>query len=159
MPKRALPFIPPSLVVENVQQTSNGIAIHCRPRAHVARCPGCGYVSTSLHSYYERRLADLPWQGLLVGIQLRVRRLRCVNRRCRRQIFAETVDDVVARYGRRARRLTDVQRWVGLGLEGEAGARLIDKLGMPASADTLLRIVRAQSSAPGSTPRILGVDD
>lgn len=159
MPKRVLPFIPPLLVVENVQQTTNGIAIHCRPRAHVARCPSCGHVSTRLHSRYERRLADLPWQGRLVGIQLRVRRLRCVNRRCRRRIFAESIGDVVAPYGRRTRRLADVQRWVGLGLGGEAGARLIDRLGMRASADTVLRLVRRQSSGLCSAPRILGVDD
>lgn len=159
MPKRILPLIPQPLVVDHVQQTLKEIVIHCRPRSHVARCPACHHASGRLHSRYERRLADLPWQGQRVRIQLRVRRLRCVNRQCRRQIFAETVDDVVAPYGRRTRRLADVQRWVGLGLGGEAGARLIDRLGMRASADTILRLVRTQSPSLGATPRILGVDD
>lgn len=159
MPKRILPFIPPSLVAENVEQTASGIAIRCRPRMGAANCPCCGQTSTRLHSYYERRMADLPWQGHRVRIHLRVRRLRCDNPSCARQIFAETVTNVVMPYGRRLQRLSEVLRWVGLGLGGEAGARLLDRLGMPASADTILRAVRTPDRPSCPTPRVLGVDD
>ncbi|HEY4544898.1 MAG TPA: ISL3 family transposase [Pedomonas sp.] len=136
-----------------------GIVIRCRPRTGAANCSCCGQASNRLHSHYERRMADLPWQGHRVRIHLRVRRLRCDNSLCARQIFAETASDVVEPYGRRLRRLSNVLRWVGLGLGGEAGARLLDRLGMPASADTLLRVVRTPDRPSCSTPRVLGVDD
>ena len=104
-------------------------------------------------------MADLPWQGHRVRIHLRVRRLRCDNSLCTRRIFAEAVSDVAEPYGRRLRQLSEILRWVGLGLGGEAGARLLDRLGMPASADTLLRVVRRPARPSCPAPRVLGVDD
>lgn len=86
------------------------------------------------------------------------RRLRCVNRRCAQRIFAERTEGVVGTHARRTPRLRDIQRSVGLALGGEAGARLIERLSMPVSPDTILRILRdGRTSLP--TPRILGVDD
>ncbi|WP_420794359.1 transposase family protein [Sphingosinicella microcystinivorans] len=32
-----------------------------------------------MHSRYQRRIADLPWQGRPITLCVRVRRLRCVN--------------------------------------------------------------------------------
>jgi hypothetical protein len=52
-------------------------------------------------------------------------------------------------------------RFLGLALGGEAGARLAERLAMPTSADTLLRLVgRAdrQANRP-PVPRVLAVDD
>jgi transposase len=48
---------------------------------------------------------------------------------------------------------------IGFLLGGEAGARATFKLAMRASADTLLRRVRAAIEACAPTPRVLGVDD
>ncbi len=42
---------------------------------------------------------------------------------------------------------------------GEVGARLATAIGVPASADTLLRLVRRGAAASAPTPRVLGVDD
>lgn len=67
MPKHVLPSIPPSFVVDHVQHNETEVAIQCRPRSAIARCPACGQPSTSLHSRYERRIADLPWQGRSVS--------------------------------------------------------------------------------------------
>lgn len=110
MPKRVLPFVPPSLVVENIEQTMVGIVIRCRHRTGAANCPGCGQASIRLHSHYERRMADLPWQGHRVRIHLRVRRLRCDNSLCIRRIFAEAVSDVAEPYGRRLWQLSEMLR-------------------------------------------------
>ena len=48
---------------------------------------------------------------------------------------------------------------IGLVLGGNAGARLAKELGIPASSDTLLRLVRATDVPERSTPEVLGVDD
>ena len=62
---------------------------------------------------------------------------------------------------RRTCRLGEQQRHVGLALGGQAGARLAEKLAMPTSPDTLLRLVRQGDRATPSPPppRVLAVDD
>ena len=59
----------------------------------------------------------------------------------------------------RTTRLTDIFTLIGFALGGEAGKRLVAGMGLSASPDTLLRLIRAQSEEHVSTPRILGVDD
>ncbi|KAA9382402.1 ISL3 family transposase [Neorhizobium galegae] len=157
--KRILPLIPSSLVVDHVQQSTDAISIDCRFRSARTKCPDCRKASHRVHSHYQRHLSDLPWQGLSVTINLDVRRLRCGNEKCRRRIFAENVGDVTWRYSRRTSRLEDVHRSIGAALGGEAGLRLVARLGMPLSADTILRIARARSPENCEVPRILGVDD
>ena len=55
----------------------------------------------------------------------------------------------------------DLQRHLGLALGGEAGTRLAERLAMPISADTLLRLVRraGRGAKPPPVPRVLAVDD
>jgi hypothetical protein len=48
-----------------------------------ARCPGCSLQATRRHSFYMRRLQDLPVQGTIVELQVSMTRWRCCNRsRC-----------------------------------------------------------------------------
>ncbi|MGK6317831.1 ISL3 family transposase [Neorhizobium sp. DT-125] len=159
MGKRVLPLIPSSLVVDQVHRSTDAVSIHCRFRSMGAKCPDCRKTSYRIHSCYDRRLSDLPWQGRSVTITVSVRRLRCSNKRCQRRIFAENDRDVTCRYRRRTTRLEDVHRSIGMALGGEAGMRLVTRLGMPVSADTILRIVRSQTESDHEAPRILGVDD
>ncbi|MBL3685128.1 hypothetical protein F2981_29415 (plasmid) [Sinorhizobium meliloti] len=44
-----------------------------------------------VHSHYQRRLADLPWHGRVVEVQLQARRWRCINPECPRKIFTEKI--------------------------------------------------------------------
>ena len=62
---------------------------------------------------------------------------------------------------RRTWRLGDLQHHLGLALGGEAGARLAQRLAIPTSPDTLLRMVRRDGCLrePGAAIRVLGVDD
>lgn len=159
MPRRILPFVPRQLVVEQVFLDSERIVINCRSRLPAPRCPSCRRVSLRMHSRYQRRIADLPWQGRPVVLCLHVRRLRCLNRRCPQRIFAERAVEFAGTHARRTIRLRDIQRSVGLALGGEAGARLIERLSMPISADTMLRIVRDGQPIVHNAPRTLGVDD
>ena len=52
-----------------------------------ALCPLCQCRSQSLHSRYVRVVADLPWAGWAVRLELHVRRFFCPNTECMRQIF------------------------------------------------------------------------
>ena len=124
-----------------------------------ARCPACGVWSEAGHGSYQRRPADLPLLGRTVQVALRVRRFCCHNAVCARRTFAECLPALIAPHARRTRRLAAAQSAVAVALGGEAGARLLPRLAMPTSADTLLRLVRQQPLPATSTPTALGVDD
>lgn len=159
MSRRVLPLVPRQLVVERVMLSPEKIVIRCRSRSTASRCPTCRRKSARLHSRYERRIADLPWQGRFVTLLMQARRLRCSNRNCRQQIFVERANEVATSHSRRSVRLCEIQRTVGLALGGEAGARLADRIGMPTSADTMIRLVRNDQQMMKGAPRVLGVDD
>jgi len=122
-------------------------------------CPLCRQQAGRVHSRYERRLADLPWGEHAVAIRLRVRRLFCDNARCERRIFAERLPGVAASWARKTARLADRLTAVGQALGGAAGACLGRKVGLGASRNTLLRLVRRAPLPPVETPAALGVDD
>jgi transposase len=122
-------------------------------------CPDCGRTSRAVHSRYDRHPADLPSLGRTVSIHLRVRRFYCRNTACPRQTFAERLPNLVAPFARRTRRLAEAQGQTGAALGGEAGARLLAHLSMPASADTVLRLIKATPLPDQPVPRVVGVDD
>ena len=111
-----------------------------------------------MHSSYARRLADLPWQGRRVELQVQVRRFRCTGADCRRHIFAERLSFARPK-ARRTLRQRDMQQQIGLAVGGEPGSRLAGCLAMPVSGDTLLRLIRSSAPAVVPPPRIIGVDD
>nr|WP_232542906.1 ISL3 family transposase [Streptomyces sp. QHH-9511] len=115
--------------------------------------------STRVHSSYLRFLADVPSAGRSVVLQLRVRRFRCGNTKCRRQTFVEQIPGLTRRYGQRTERLRSILSAVGLALAGRAGARLAAVLGMSISRSTVLRLVEALPEPEVPTPRVVGVDE
>jgi len=96
-----------------------------------------------------------------VALQVQARRFRCLNPSCARQTFAERLAGVAPAAARRTKRLGDLQGHLAHALGGEAGRRLAERLAMPVSADTLLRMACAASNdrEPPPTPRPLAVDD
>jgi hypothetical protein len=69
----------------------------------------------------------------------------CVDERCPRSIFTESLPGTVSRYGRRSDRASEALSWVTLALGGRAGSRLARKLGLLASRTTLLHGLRRQA--------------
>jgi len=159
--KRVLPLIPANLIVNEVLSISDNVVIQTSPCQASAPCPTCAHLSGRLHSRYQRTLADLPWQGRPVALQVQARRFRCLNPACARQTFAERLPGVASVAARRTERLGSLQGCLGLALGGEAGKRLAERLAMPISADTLLRMTReaGNDNEAFPTPRVLAVDD
>ena len=126
-----------------------------------AVCPGCQSVSRSRHSRYWRSLQDLPIQGTPVILRVHVGRWRCRNAGCERRIFTERPFKVCAPHARQTKRSDEIIAVVGRALGGRPGQRLMGRLGMPLSADTLIRRVKgaARWSALPQVIRVLGVDD
>ena len=124
-------------------------------------CPLCGEPSHSLHSRYCRCLQDLPWQGVAVQLWATVGRFRCRNSCCRRKVFCERLPAVARAYARQTDRTSEIIRLIGYVAGGLPGQRLLARLSITTSDDTVLRRVhRKPAESPATfTVRNLGVDD
>lgn len=147
------------LHLTHLEVSDGHIIAHVSTTSQEACCPLCHRNSEKIHSRYMRRIADLPWMGWAVRLDLHTRRFFCQNPECSRRIFTERLPTVVAPYARRTNRLTDVFTLIGFALGGEAGKRLVAGMGLSASPDTLLRLIQHAPETAHATPRVLGVDD
>ena len=90
-----------------------------------------------------------------------VRRFRCRNPDCVRRVFCERLSRVAQSYARQTERASEIVRLIGYVAGGRPGQRLLLRLAVETSDDTVLRRVR-QSPADGinaATIHHLGVDD
>ena len=148
-----------ALALESIERDERGFTLHVRT-CQDPQCPGCGRISRSRHSHYVRNLQDLPWQGLAVRVRLKTRRFRCRNPACERKIFVERLPEVARPYGRQTDRLMDIVRSVGFVVGGLPGSRLLGRLAITISDDTVLRCVKSPSEGSNNPPvQTLGVDD
>ena len=62
--------IPPSLRVEALLLGTDGLTILTAAEDETARCPLCGEPADRVHRRAVRTLADLPWAGIAVRLQV-----------------------------------------------------------------------------------------
>ncbi|MFG2848581.1 ISL3 family transposase [Kitasatospora sp. NPDC048296] len=149
-----------TVAVERVVVDERVVTFMARAVAPKAPCPGCGTLSRRVHGSYRRRLADLAVADRTVAIDLRVRRFLCSAADCRRRTFVEQIDDLTERYARRTPALRRALERIALALTGRPAARLAAHLSVPASPNSLIRLLRRlpeKQTTPA--PRVLGVDD
>ena len=149
----------PKCSVEVVCKNDHAFKLKISSKQREANCPDCHCRSKYVHSYYNRSPVDLPICGWKVQIDLCAKRFRCKNRNCQRCTFAESFGDWLPRYAHRTTRLKNMQVQVALFLAGEAAARLLKKLGMAISPDSLLNNLRSLDHDYNKNVRVLGVDD
>ncbi|MEV5880632.1 ISL3 family transposase [Streptomyces sp. NPDC052101] len=147
------------VVIEGVVSDGELVVVRARTAAERAACPACGTASVRVHSRYVRRLADSAVGGRPALIELRVRRFRCSQQDCPQATFAEQVDGLTFRHGRRSAGLQTVLERVAVMLAGRAASRLAHALAAKVSRSTLLRLIRRLQDPETSTPRVLGIDD
>jgi transposase len=150
---------PACVHIEGIRPDADGLTIIMRTSRPSVPCPDCEQLTERVHSWYQRTIADLPWQGLAVRFQLHTRRWFCDQQACSRQIFTERLPDLAASYARRTLRLAEVVEAIAFALGGEAGHRLLLTLGLMLSPDTLLNVIRTTVLPPGPPPRVVGIDD
>lgn len=150
---------PVAIRLQHITSATNSITLVVKAVPARAACPRCHRASARIHSRYVRRVADLPWHGVAVALELHTRRFRCADASCTQRIFCERLPQVVARYARKTIRLDGILELIGFAIGGEAGARAAVRLGMTTSPDTLIRRVRQAVLPEQPTPQVLGVDD
>ena len=148
---------PQAVRLELIRSEAPLITLVIKTVASQSPCPDCFHPADRLHSRYVRTLADLPWHGVAVRVELHTRRFFCKRQDCSRRIFCERLPQVVAPYARKTLRLNQALALIGFALGGRAEARLTRKLALTVSPDTLLRRVRRSALQHSPTPRVLGV--
>lgn len=154
------PLLPAGLLVDALETSADRITILAHPTATACCCPSCGEPSGRMHSRYQRRLLDLPSHGRIVELRLEVRRFRCLTAGCSQQTFAEPLPAQIARRsGQRTSRLDGLVQHLGMALGGRPAAGLAQRLRLPVSRDTLLRVVRCRAPPRPGPVRVIGIDE
>ena len=155
-----LSMAPAGLIVDRHEVGPDGLIVHAHGEEASGTCPGCGSLSSSVHSRYIRWPRDFPASGRQLVIRLTARRFRCSAPSCDRKTFVERfAPDVIAARARRTSRLDRLVHCIGVALGGRPGERLTERLSMPVSADTLLRTLRRRSAPTPTSVKIVGLDD
>ena len=81
-------------------------------------------------------------------VKLRVIRWRCGNAECERQTFADPLPEIASPHARRTCRVAEIVQLLGHGVGGLPGERLMKRLGMPVSDDTILRQLKRCAPRP-----------
>lgn len=127
-----------ALVIEDVTDGGDMVAITARTREDAVPCPVCETPTAKVHGYHGRTVADVPVDARQVVVRLRVRRLVCPVLGCRRQTFREQIPELLERHQRRTVRLAEQISEVARELCGRATARLAGLPAMPVSRSTAL---------------------
>jgi transposase len=122
-------------------------------------CPLCGSSTSRIHSHYHRQLTDMSCAGRRVRLHLHVRKFFCDEKTCARKIFTERLTPFIEPWARVTTRFFHAMEQIGLATSGMLGARLGDRLGMPASWMTILRRVMARPQASLKAVVELGIDE
>ena len=94
-------------------------------------------------------------------VKLRLQRWQSRNGACKRKTFVEQLPEIAAPRARRTTRAAELVYLFGHGVGGRPGERLMKRIGMPTSDDTILRGLkrRAKARRAATNIRIVGVDD
>jgi transposase len=122
-------------------------------------CPLCQKASSKLHSYYERKVGDLPISGKTVKLYISTRKFFCQQGSCPRKVFAERFGSCLKPWQRRLERSNGQIQAIGLSCGSKPGARVCEVIGLPVSASTALRVMKKTALPEVVTPKVLGVDD
>ncbi|ARO32622.1 ISL3 family insertion sequence transposase protein (plasmid) [Rhizobium sp. NXC14] len=152
-------LVPTGFIAERITHIDDETCILLSRAGATAACPACGRMSRTVRSRYRRQVADLPLSGKRVRLPVQTRRFACDAVLCGRQIFAERFGDVLPPYARRTGRLEHVVHHLALALGGRPAARFAQRLMLPVSNDTLLRVIRRQGPPSSTPPSVIVIDD
>ena len=153
-------LIPFGLTVDTVIDNNGSLVVTARSSAAMAACLLCGTSSHRVQSRYLRQPSDLPCAGRRVNLRLLVRRFWCDVFGCQRRVFAERFGaEVLAERARRTGWLDELVHRLGLALGGRPGAGFAQRLMLPVSNDTLLRVVRRRAFRRAEPLAVVGIDD
>ena len=147
------------LKVISVDSDGNQLNIHVQGKQKTGLCPNCLCPSGKLHSYYSRKLDDLPAFGKATKIFLRSRKFYCLTHGCPFKIFTERLDCHFKAYKRTTERLEKKLLSIALEAGGKPAEHISRQFSISVSDTTLLRMISKASLPNYCTITAVGVDD
>lgn len=105
------------------------------------KCPSCGIVSDKIHSKYTRKMFNGSLDGSPQEIILIARKFKCKEIFCNQEVFTERFD-FIDPYGRLPNNIIEIIKILGLSTSAEKVSKIMSKLGIKISHDTVLRTLR-----------------
>ena len=149
----------PEIKLVHLEITDNQIVISACSKKDHARCPCCNRLSHSVHSFYTRRLLDLPITDTPVSIHLNMRKFYCPNKDCKRKIFSEQPGSEISRYARMTGRVNLRLENVLIETSCRKGSKLSEIIRTPVSPSKALRMIHSLPMKATGEIKTLGVDD
>lgn len=115
--------------------------IFCRSTLDYAKCPTCKQGSSSVHSYYQREIQDLPIAGKTVWLQLTQRRFRCKNDECSTSFFTQTFSFLDSK-GKKTSRLKVLIQRLSLGMSTIQATSILKSMGIITCKTTLSELLK-----------------
>ncbi len=134
------------------------VAEVCSLSAH-ATCPRCDQPSEQVRGRYVRHLRDLPWANHAVCLRLLVRKFSCRHPECPQRIFTERLPEFVRPSARATVRMETALCQLAVTAGGEGSARLGRQIGLGASPDTFLRLLRSAALPEPLATHAVGLDE
>lgn len=92
------PLFPPGFLLCGQQVSQEAVIIGLVATDTVGTCPLCQTLTSRVHSFYQRTLADLPMCGKRIKLLVRIRKFFCPLISCPRKVFAQTCSLVFRPY-------------------------------------------------------------
>jgi transposase len=149
----------PWLSIKGIEVTSKQVDIKAQSLQKESACPCCGVLSKSIHSHYERTLLDLPWADYGVRVHVAVRRFRCGEKACEREVFTERFTTWISSYARRMARAWELIKCLSIETSCRSTARISKAIHLPVSSSATLRKLHILDLPELKRASIIGVDD
>jgi transposase len=140
-------LLPEAFTIRYSNFCGNTVEFGLMSTALFGTCPLCQRASSKVHSYYQRKVGDLPISGKTVKLYISTRKFFCREESCPRKVFAVRFGSGLRPWQRRLERSDNQIQVIGLGCGSKPGARVCEVIGLPVSAPEVV------------TPKVLGVDD
>lgn len=148
-----------AVTVGHVTCTASGAWVVSGTLTPKGVCPGCGLQSRQRHGWRHRRLQDFPAHGNAVTVDLRVCRWRCLCPACPRSTFSDQETSLARPFARLTSRVAVISNHMGHAAGGRPAERLLNRLGIRVSDDTILRHLLRVAHVGPPRARIIGIDD
>lgn len=144
--------------VERISETDSEIDITLRSNSKVAVCPVCGKLSKRKHSTYGRKIMDTPLRNKKVKLDIKAYQFYCEEKNCECRVFSETLD-IAEKSRSRTKALDQFILAVACEFSSEGASRILKRLGVTVSNDTIDRIVARIEIVDNPEITAIGVDD
>ena len=145
--------------VDHIAHASVGGWVVSCSLAPKGTCPDCGSKSRRRHGWRHRHLRDISAHGEIVTVDLRVCRWRCASPNCPRSTFSDQEAALARPYSQQTARAAQITSLLGHAAGGRPAERILRRLGIQVSDDTILRHLLRTTQGSAESARVIGIDD